>query len=749
MMKLILFFFFILNYISAFDNPVKNPNFLNGLSSWYTETGGQLEVVEGTQGTKAIKMTRTTTSQASPFIAQWPKWPINQKFTIGMRYKADLNEGGKILLSVEGYKYLDTLYLYTDTINTQGQWKEQYLDTQWTEFIEGSGILSLGFRGQTTGTFIVDEIFWKPAKVNIFSSLSINAWQSTVYDEEFEIRVGLKIKNSIYENGTYISLNLTIYDFNNNKKLFLDKYKIKRTHLMKYAQFMVNPSILEPGYYKAIVQIYNNYADVYETNPQCTFRKLSGGLTREDLKRTKKIYIDDKLRTWINGKITFPIGLYAEEYNSTHRDNWVNSPFNMIFNGGSSTQMINELYELSNHRLYSIQYLGHNSATYSHEDAKIIEAKENALKVVRSWKNYEGLIGYYFIDEPSASLAHSMMNTTFGIREEDSNHFVFTAVNARFSLNVIKEGLDVIGTDCYPATTSDALHCVSTVATEGIRNMANAKANWGVIQIYDKTVDGETGQNAPTELELRNMIYQVIAAGAMGLFAFDYGCLWLPKAHNPPKSEWEKVVKVFTEFKDVYAKFVYSVEEPFRESYYFPEMIYSIPRGENVIARIWKDGHYDYILLVNMDKSKTQVTYKFQRPSNKTCLEIMSGANIGDLTLDETNNVVLKMSYIGVVWLRGYDSENICTQVKIVDPKNLPDYFNNSDTSDIPVPPSEKPGISTTLIASIVSGSIVFLVIIGIIIFLFIKKKCCFSPKIDISDKSLGEGLYETNKNKN
>ena len=85
---------------------------------------------------------------------------------------------------------------------------------------------------------------------------------------------------------------------------------------MKYAQFMVNPSILEPGYYKAIVQIYNNYADVYETNPQCTFRKISGGLTREDLKRTKKIYIDEKLRTWINGKITFPIGLYAEEYNS-------------------------------------------------------------------------------------------------------------------------------------------------------------------------------------------------------------------------------------------------------------------------------------------------------------------------------------------------------------------------------------------------------------------------------------------------
>ena len=151
------------------------------------------------------------------------------------------------------------------------------------------------------------------------------------------------------------------------------------------------------------------------------------------------------------------------------------------------------------------------------------------------------------------------MNITFGIREEDPNHFVFTAVNQRYYLNIIKEGLDVIGTDCYPATTSDALHCVSTVATEGIKNMANAKANWGVIQIYDKTIDGENNQYPPTELELRNMLYQAIAAGAMGLFAFDYAGLWHPKAKSPAQSEWEKVVKIFTEFKNVYSKFVYCV----------------------------------------------------------------------------------------------------------------------------------------------------------------------------------------------
>ena len=175
----------------------------------------------------------------------------------------------------------------------------------------------------------------------------------------------------------------------------------------------------------------------------------------------------------------------------------------MVYNGGSSAKMMKELYELSNHRLYSIQYLGRGAATSNTSGEDIIRARDSALKVVKNNKNNEGLLGYYLLDEPGASLANSMMNTTFAIREEDPDRFVFTAVNQRFSLNEIKEGLDVIGTDCYPCTTSDALHCVSTVATEGIRNMANAKANWGIIQIYDKSVDCESGQKPPSDLEIK------------------------------------------------------------------------------------------------------------------------------------------------------------------------------------------------------------------------------------------------------
>ena len=87
-------------------------------------------------------------------------------------------------------------------------------------------------------------------------------------------------------------------------------------------------------------------------------------------------------------------------------------------------------------------------------------------------------------------------------------------------------------------------------------------------------------------------------------------------------TEWEKVIKVFIEFKDVYVKFVYAVEEPFRESYNFQEIIYAIPRGENVRTRIWKDGDYDYILLVNMNKSKDKVIYTLPNQAIKYALKL-------------------------------------------------------------------------------------------------------------------------------
>ena len=114
-----------------------NNDFSQGIDSWYTETQNLIEVVGGTSRSKALKMTRNQ-GNPRPFISQWITWPINQKFIIGMRYKAKLNSR-KILLCCEGYTYIDIFYLYLNTLDTNGEWVIQESDTIYSEFIEDSG----------------------------------------------------------------------------------------------------------------------------------------------------------------------------------------------------------------------------------------------------------------------------------------------------------------------------------------------------------------------------------------------------------------------------------------------------------------------------------------------------------------------------------------------------------------------------------------------------------------------------------
>ena len=59
----------------------------------------------------------------------------------------------------------------------------------------------------------------------------------------------------------------------------------------------------------------------------------------------------------------------------------------------------------------------------------------------------------------------------------------------------------------------------------------------------------------------------------------------------------------------------------------------------------------------------------------------MYGVKKDEISFNNGNNeVTIKMPYIGVVWLRGYDKDEECNEVEEVDPNDLPDRFNNLAT---------------------------------------------------------------------
>ena len=109
-----------------------------------------------------------------------------------------------------------------------------------------------------------------------------------------------------------------------------------------------------------------------------------------------------------------------------------------------------------------------------------------------------------------------------------------------------------------------------------------------------------------------------------------------------------------------------------------------------------------------MDKSKDKVIYTLTKSSKKTCIEIMSRVNKNDIKKNnKANSITINMPYIGVVWLRGYDSEEICDKIDEVVPKNLPDRHSSH----------------TLLIVLLISIFVFIAIIVGLVLFLYFKKK--------------------------
>ena len=123
-----------------------------------------------------------------------------------------------------------------------------------------------------------------------------------------------------------------------------------------------------------------------------------------------------------------------------------------------------------------------------------------------------------------------------------------------------------------------------------------------------------------------------------------------------------------------------------------------------------------------MDKKKDIVSYKFTKSSNKTCIEIMSGVNENDIVQNNENSfVTVNMPKFGIVWLKAYDSDSVCDKVEIIDPSTLQATFDSKLSSH------------SILILVLV---IAFVIILGIVLFLFSTKKLCFSTDSNLKNSS-------------
>ena len=147
--------------------------------------------------------------------------------------------------------------------------------------------------------------------------------------------------------------------------------------------------------------------------------------------------------------------------------------------------------------------------------------------VVNAIKDHPAILGWYMADEPEGR-AHSVewYKSAYALlREIDPYHPCIMLNYGLRGIRTYYEGCDVLMPDCYPVfrvdgTTRKPLWAL-TEWTEAARAL---RPTWLVPQVFDWDGTGTITSpgRSPTFDEVRNQIWQVLAAGARGVLMFSY-----------------------------------------------------------------------------------------------------------------------------------------------------------------------------------------------------------------------------------
>ena len=147
--------------------------------------------------------------------------------------------------------------------------------------------------------------------------------------------------------------------------------------------------------------------------------------------------------------------------------------------------------------------------------------------IINAIKHHPGILGWYMADEPEG-FGHSVewyRDAYRLLREIDPHHPCIMLNYGLRGIRTYYEGCDILMPDCYPVFRIDGTTKKPMWAlTEWTEAAAALRPTWLVPQAFswDGTGEPEVPGRAPTLAELRNQIWQVVAAGGKGFLLYSY-----------------------------------------------------------------------------------------------------------------------------------------------------------------------------------------------------------------------------------
>lgn len=150
-------------------------------------------------------------------------------------------------------------------------------------------------------------------------------------------------------------------------------------------------------------------------------------------------------------------------------------------------------------------------------------------KRVEQFRGHPALLGWYIGDEPEYHqvLPSRLRQVTNLIAEVDPYHPTMLINNSNAGLEAFAKSADILNPDPYPffkrgGNSLTPLGKVANMVRTACRVSTPENSAWATLQTYNTEDFGGKGERFPTFVEMRNMTWQSLAAGARGLLFWAY-----------------------------------------------------------------------------------------------------------------------------------------------------------------------------------------------------------------------------------
>lgn len=366
--------------------------------------------------------------------------------------------------------------------------------------------------------------------------------------------------------------------------------------------------------------------------------------TRElDFKRVacypdKGVRIDSRNRLIVGGKRFFPIGMYWSSVNEKELDEYVaGGPFNCLMPYSSPSEKQLDLCEEKGVKVaFSVKDVYPWLRQYGTREAA--DAKVESL--VRYAKDHPATLCYYINDEVGVAKMPELVHRYRQVAALDPDHPAWTVIYQYEEMRDYLSSSDAFGTDPYPNGKWEFGKCHRWVRTQ-CEQCFGARPQWQAVQVMDHgAYQSDRGKTAKTpvltEDEMRNMTWQVLVAGADGIFFYSFFDLKRMAWKTPFQESFGRVCRLAKELKG-YERFFLSDDEP--------TVFGKLPQG--VGAKLWKCGGEYLLAIVNCKWRKTTVTLDLGAPYTVVCTDLGTPVSMNngkiEMVYDDIGYSVLRL----------------------------------------------------------------------------------------------------------